>query len=322
MLPAVSRFVDQRLHVAADHLTPIMTIRAMVAGASPSKVNLLVLGAGWTYQFLQPLLEQSKVSYEATTSNGRDGTISFRFDPDSDDPEPFKKLPAADFVLITFPLKGEGLSKKIVSMYEATHPSYEPGRSTKWIQLGSTGVWTQNDWVDANSPIDPANERGAAEEELISLGGCVLNLAGLYGAQRQPANWISRVAKSKNALRDKGALHLIHGIDVSRAIIAVVQSGQQRFCGRRWLIADCVSYDWWQVVWDYTGESGNDGSGEGILSNLMAEDKLKYRTWVIELMEENGVKGLPRPSEVLGRKLDAREFWVAIGSSPARTLRR
>jgi hypothetical protein len=63
--------------------------------------------------------------------------------------------------------------------------------------------------------------RGIAEDELIQLGGCVLNLSGLWGGQRQVRNWIDRVAKTKEQLSEKKSLHVIHGEDVARAIISV-----------------------------------------------------------------------------------------------------
>jgi hypothetical protein len=322
-----------------------MTLRAHTTSLpTQPRVTLLVLGAGWTYQFLQPQLEikKSSISYAATTSNGRDNTIPFRFDPDSDDPEPFKSLPLADYVLITFPLKGKGPSRKMVSMYEETHQHGESQSSgTKWIQLGSTGVYTAGDWVDCKTPIDPSNERGIAEDELISLGGCVLNLAGLYGAQRQPTNWIARVAKTKEQLASKGALHLIHGVDVSRAIIASVehdlkshgstQSGTEslsststKVFGRRWIICDCVSYDWYQIVWDCTGTSEEEGSSTAEVQQDPAEESLAqmYRRWVFELMEENKIRALPRQPDSLGRKLDGREFWNTVALAPQRTLKR
>ena len=311
---------------------------------TPEEVTLLILGAGWTYQFLQPQLEKNFITYAATTTTGHDVTIPFKFDPESDDLEPFRTLPHAKYVLITFPLKGRGPSKKLVGMYEQTHPlvsDEEPanGGSSKprWIQLGSTSVYTASDWVDNSSPIDPSNERGIAEDELISMGGCVLNLAGLYGAARQPGNWISRVAKTKEQLAGKGALHLIHGVDVARAIVEVVRynaTGQSnevhdtskgasesistdpKVFGRRWIICDCVCYDWWLLVLEYDGDSQEDAPP------TRREEQKLYRPWVMELMNENGVRALPRSLGLLGRKLDGREFWRTVGTYPERTLKR
>ena len=67
------------------------------------RVDLLILGAGWTSTFLIPLLTHKKIKYAATTRNGRDNTIRFQFDPELSDPAPFNVLPEAETVLITFP---------------------------------------------------------------------------------------------------------------------------------------------------------------------------------------------------------------------------
>ncbi|KIW30088.1 uncharacterized protein PV07_05863 [Cladophialophora immunda] len=339
-----------------------MTTRSPATPPSAGKVTLLVLGAGWVWQFLEPFLQKSNITYAATTTNGHGGTIPFKFDLESDDLEKaFKRLPRADYVLVTFPLKGKGPSKKLVGMYAETHRQHHAAHSgsattagqgdersdeveattatrTKWIQLGSTGIWTSPGFVDSNSPIDPSNERGIAEDELISLGGCVLNLAGLYGAQRQPGNWIARVAKTKEQLREKGALHLIHGVDVAGGVIGVINADRmapgetvdteqfrtRHLFGRRWIVADCVSYDWWGVVWDFNGDSSEDSHIDEEDPEQLAklDERTKYRRWVMELMQDSGVRALPRPPEALGRKLDAREFWNAIGILPQRTLRR
>lgn len=302
----------------------MMTLRA---SSSPSQiVTLLVLGAGWTWQFLQPLLHDEDITYAATTSTGHDGTITFRFDSDCDDLDQFKKLPTAQYVLVTFPLKGRGPSNKLLKLYAETHPQTgDRPVATKWIQLGSTGIYTNPDWNSSSSPIDESNERGIAEEELLSLGGCVLNLAGLYGGSREPKNWLTRVAKTREQLGAKGALHLIHGRDVARAVVSVMNvdmdgagSKKEKLFGRRWIVADCVSYDWWSLVWEWTGKS-HEGAEEDKQST---DEKLQYRRWVVELMDENNVRGLPRSVEALGRKLDARDFWKAIGTLPERTLAR
>lgn len=297
------------------------------------KITLLILGAGWTFQFLQLVLEAEETTYAATTTSGHDNTIAFRFDPDSDDLEPFKKLPDAEFVLITFPLKGRGPSTKLLAMYHKTHDhtaglEISKERGPRWIQLGSTGIYTHPGWSDENSPIDETNPRAIAEMELIELGGCVMNLAGLYGGSRQPKNWVSRVAKTKEQLAGKGALHLIHGRDVARGVVGIVKNstvddGHTQLFGRRWIVADGVSYDWWTLVWNWMGQSGaaEDGDGEHSEGDQQKQDeKTRYRRWVLELMEEQNVKALPRDMDLLGRKLDSRGFWHALGIAPEMSL--
>ena len=194
-------------------------------------VSLLILGAGWTSTFLIPLLDKESIIYAATSTTGREHTIPFKFDPDSNDETPFLVLPPAQTILITFPLKGSGQSKSLHALYHQTHPGVSPN----YLQLGSTGIWqieNQPIWIDRHTGYDKSNARAVAEDELISLGGAVLNLAGLWGGKRQPSNWISRVAASKEQLKGKNSLHLVHGQDVARAILALHKDFTP---GERWV---------------------------------------------------------------------------------------
>lgn len=157
--------------------------------------------------------------------------MKFKFQADSDDGanrerdcQQYEALPTAKTVLITFPLKGPRQSTYLQSSYVATHdPKDAP---YQFIQLGSTGIWTipnQEHWVTRHSKYNTTNDRAIAEDELRKLGGCVLNLSGLWGGERQPRHWIDRVAPTKEKLKEKTSLHMIHGTDVARAIIAVHQ---------------------------------------------------------------------------------------------------
>lgn len=127
----------------------------------------------------------------------------------------------------------------------------------------------------------------------------MLNLAGLYGGTREPKNWLSRVAKSKEDAKAKGALHLIHGVDVARGVIGAMRAWE-KVQGQRWLVTDLHVYDWWDIMYEL-------GPGTG--------DKLEGMEWreaVAEFMREEGVRALPRDTPLLGRVLDARAFWEAV----------
>lgn len=269
----------------------------------PKSVDILILGAGWTSTFLIPLLDAEKISHAETTTTGRDGTIPFKFDPDSESAEPYERLPPADTVLITFPLVGHGQSKRIVSLYRHVH-----GDSNSWIQLGSTGIFNQaSSWNDEASLYDKSDARAIAEDELMeSAGGCVLNLAGLYGGQRQPRAWLPRLAKSKEDVRKRTCVHFIHGEDVARAIVAC----HRKFSpGKRWIIADLRVYDWYDLLLSMAEVEQEDSEEEKIVRQQMAR-------WVGELMVEEDIKALPRPVETLGRRLDSRGFWRFHGLWP------
>ncbi|KAK3997954.1 hypothetical protein QBC44DRAFT_314703 [Cladorrhinum sp. PSN332] len=289
-----------------------------------TELDLLILGAGWTSTFLIPLAQSHGIYFAATTTTGRpipgkDGdvpTIPFKFDPSAPEEETrtaIASLPRAKTVLVTFPLTGNGPNKLLIEAYTCTHQTSAATTATefRFVQLGSTGIWQNNGqtftsdsspWVDRHSPYNTANPRAIAEEELLSLGGCVLNLSGLWGGQRDPKSWIPRVAATKEQVKGKKSLHLIHGEDVARAILAVTSASNEKWDeagkGQRWMLTDGFVYDWW-----------------ALLAGWAKEASLQVR-WVWELMEEEGVRALPRSMETLGRAYDAREFWRKWGVEP------
>lgn len=267
------------------------------------EVDVLILGAGWTSTFLIPQLEEEKISHAETTTTGRDNTLPFKFDPDSGDAEPYKNLPSAHTVIITFPLVGHSQSKTIVGLYRSIH-----GAKNNWVQLGSTGIFNQlpKDWSTDDSPYDKSDARAIAEDELLELGGCALDLSGLYGGQRVPRTWLPRLAKCKDDVRKRGAVHFVHGEDVARAIVAT----HQKFTpGKRWIIADLRVYDWYDLIMSFSALTEGD-------SVEVTRTAQQFAQWVGELMEEEKIRALPRDMGVLGRKLDSRGFWNYHGVWP------
>ncbi|KAH7027379.1 uncharacterized protein B0I36DRAFT_364589 [Microdochium trichocladiopsis] len=287
----------------------------------PDKVDLLVLGAGWTSTFLLPLLKSEGIKHAATTTTGHDGTIAFKFDPESSDPRPFSKLSNATTILITFPLKGKGPSERLVKLYLDTRKddgAAQSGTRTRpqFIQLGVTSVWPAPTWQDSSSPYDTENPRAIAEDELMAIpeiDAAVLSLAGLYGAQRQPRNWVDRVIKSKEDLRAKGALHVIHGEDVSRAVVALHRNFTK---SQRWLLCDMHVYDWWDLVQDWAVADVAPARAAELSAEQVETQRVRLK-WVGELMVEEGVRALPRDASAVGRALDGRAFWNKMGIWPS-----
>lgn len=251
-----------------------------------------------------PKLNQEDISHAETTTTGRDGTIQFKFDADSDDLEPYKVLPAAKTILITFPLKGPGQSKNLTGRYRKVH-----GGENFWIQLGSTGIFSESDgFIDENSAYDKSNLRAVAEDELRDcVKGCVLNLSGLYGGTREPRNWLTRLAKTKEDVKERGSVQFVHGEDVAKAITAV---HHKPTLGKRWIVADLRVYDWWDLILSFSSLVPDD---EGVEER---EVRLRFGKWVVELMAEEKIRALPRPVEMLPRKLDSRGFWSEMGTWP------
>jgi hypothetical protein len=114
-------------------------------------VEILILGAGWSSTFLIPLCNERSVTYAATTRSGHDSTIKFNFDPDSDDAAPYKVLPYALTVLITFPIEKVGASTRLVKLYQSSRSSPGPCQ-TRFIQYGTTNIWDRPD-VSASKSV-------------------------------------------------------------------------------------------------------------------------------------------------------------------------
>ncbi|KAH8591592.1 hypothetical protein B0O99DRAFT_631830 [Bisporella sp. PMI_857] len=290
----------------------IMTEVITQISSASDTVDLLILGAGWTSTFLVPILKEKQVSYAATTTTGRDGTYKFKFDQ-RDNLDQYAILPFARTVLITFPLVGTGQSDHLRKSYLRTHEEHNTNNSPLFIQLGSTGIFQiphQELWVTRHSKYDTSDKRAVAEDELLASGGCVLNLSGLWGGTRDPRHWIDRIAPTKDKLAEKSSLHMVHGVDVARAILNVhlqpnIASGQ------RYMLTDLMVYDWWELILGFAGEKIEGRSGDSRI-----EKQIK---WVGELMIDNGVRALPRSKEDLGRAYDSREFWNSFGLMPMRS---
>lgn len=320
-----------RVPIASAQQTTMSQPPSSASSTTPETVDLLILGAGWTSTFLIPLLESARSSnnpgltWRATSTTGRAGTLKFQYDPSSATEETFRSLPEARFVLIVFPLRGEAQTRQVLELYASVHRS-----TPRWIQLGSTGIWQPGSsaasaapeaetrtscWVDRHSGYDQANLRAQAEDELLRLRGCVLNLAGLWGGKRDPRHWIEKVGGSKEKVAEKKSLHMVHGLDVARGILGVLEAwdrdGGESLAGERYMLTDGFVYDWWSLFtrWAEFGSRSEEDGGQ--------EPSLQAR-WVADLMRESGIKALPRSMEALGRCYDSREFWTLVGVVPVK----
>jgi hypothetical protein len=69
-------------------------------------------------------------------------------------------------------------------------------------------------------------------------------------------------------------------------------------------------YDWWDLAsaWGTAPIESTDP--------ITSDSRGPHAKWVQELMEETGIRSLPRNVELLGRALDSREFWKTFELSP------
>ena len=113
---------------------------------------------------------------------------------------------------------------------------------------------------------------------------------------------------------------MIHGEDVARAILAV-HANFDRAVGERWILTDSRVYDWWDLAAAWGDKNTKDTNSQredgGTRSDTgRSDEKGPQPRWVRELMNEEGVRALPRPPEVLGKLLDSRDFWNTFELEP------
>lgn len=129
------------------------------------------------------------------------------------------------------------------------------------------------------------------------------------------------MAPQKDDVRNKKSLHLVHGVDVARGVLAVLGKWD-RARGQRWMLTDGLVYDWWElfVGWADQEEEQKQQQQQQGETNGEEEEREKQPSkqakWVSELMWEENVLALPRSMEVLGRCYDSRDFWHTFELAP------
>jgi hypothetical protein len=138
---------------------------------------MLILGLGWTGQFLSSLLLSQNMNYAATTRDGRNHTISWSLNCSQVD---VSALPFAETVLVTFPVMQPECMSDLMDKYQEKH-----AKTPQWVLLSSTRPFVGNP-ANRHTPLDKSKDTGrmGAEDVVIQRGGSVMHLAGLWGDQR------------------------------------------------------------------------------------------------------------------------------------------
>lgn len=349
---------------------------------SDGPVDILALGSGWTWSFLGPAAGEMGLRTAFTTRDGRNGSVPFTFDPESDDTGPFASLPDAHTIVIIFPLYSPEAARRLVHGYVSTrseaavdgmkgdmtdekhNQSKFDSSRTRFILLGSAGIWRHSGptlqfaplsadgpqtchlslssfqqshgmkhkpsppqqpdspWIDRHSEVDKV-PRALAEDALLALNEAkdpvptsVLCLSGLWGHGRSPRRYVNAIAPTKERLAQLSSVHLVHGHDVARAVLAMHKQWS-RAVGQRWLLTNERVYDLWDLIsqWGNAGDAGRNHIPQGTQPR-----------WVQELMAESRqkkagkpyapIRGLPRTPEQLGLAMDSSDFWTTFEMCP------
>lgn len=122
-------------------------------------------------------------------------------------------------------------------------------RARRIVVLGSTSAYEVSDhsteyppaWIDESAPIDLSKSRVQGEEYLREHhGAIVLRVAGIYGPDRNPLNWIrqSRITPSRKYV------NLIHAEDLAAICLAAIEKGKP---GEAYNVSDGHPYIWSEI---------------------------------------------------------------------------
>ena len=144
------------------------------------------------------------------------------------------KLPVADTVLYAIGLdRSTGKGMRDVYLDGLTNVLNVLPAQRRFIYVSSTSVYgqTDGDWVDEDSPTEPAEENGRIVLECERLlrrrmpAAIILRFAGIYG----PGRLIKRIAVEKAeplAIDPDKLINLIHVEDGARAVVAAGERAQ------------------------------------------------------------------------------------------------
>jgi nucleoside-diphosphate-sugar epimerase len=187
--------------------------------------SLVILGSGYTARFVLPLAERQYARVLATSREPErhlshvqpDRWIRF----DLTQQGTWHNIPTDADLLWCFPATPLDLVKQFAATLGP--------RSRRLVVLGSTSAYTAGasseyppPWIDETAPIDLAQPRVEGEEFLRThCAAVILRVAGIYGPDRNPIDWIKRgrVGPSRKYV------NLIHVEDLAAICLAGLERG-------------------------------------------------------------------------------------------------
>ncbi len=243
---------------------------------------LVVLGSGYT----------GRVLYRTGTSQGRtvyatsrnplnnlaDIPSEHRLIFDLEQPSTWLNIPVNADLIWCFP----ATPLEQVQVFARTLD--EPAR--RMVVLGSTSTYEVSDcsteypppWIDESAPINLIKPRVQGEEFLrTNCGAVVLRVAGIYGPERNPLDWIrqGRVGPSRKYV------NLIHIEDLAAICLAAIEKGTP---GEAYNVSDGQPHTWNEICgtaqqrWGMIPAAVKEDSSSGKrISNAKLRSKLDYR---------------------------------------------
>ncbi|HQR15168.1 MAG TPA: hypothetical protein PKW52_00050 [Nitrospira sp.] len=188
---------------------------------------MVILGTGYTGRWIQKLAREQSLPILASSRRPehhlRDVAQTARLQFDLDQPSTWDALPMDADLIWTFP----AVPLEQVQAF-ATHSC---SHSRRLVVLGSTSAYDRGDepltnmppWIDESSPVNFDLPRVQGEEYLRTQhDGIILRVAGIYGPNRNPVEWIrqGRVGPTHKFV------NLIHVEDLAALCLLALRTGR------------------------------------------------------------------------------------------------
>jgi hypothetical protein len=258
---------------------------------TPSSTSpIVVLGSGYTGRVLHRTATSQGRTVHATSryplNNLADIPSEQRIGFDLEQPSTWRNIPVGSDLIWCFP----ATPLKQVQAFACTL-----GVSVRRIVvLGSTSAYEVSDhsaeypppWINESAPIDLTKPRVQGEEYLRKeLGATVLRVAGIYGPERNPLDWIrqGRIGPSRKYV------NLIHVEDLVVICLAAMEKGKP---GQAYNVSDGTPRTWKEICvtaqerWSVRAAAVKEDHSSGRrISNAKLRSELDYQFQHSDLYE-------------------------------------
>ena len=191
-------------------------------------MSILILGKGYVGSALCEAISGSKGTNRTVK---HPGNLTF----DLNNQATWQRLPEYETVIWTFPATPV---RQVSRFYRA-----QLTKCKNLIILASTSAYKvkrQKELITEESELDTSILRVQGEEYLRKKGATILNLAGIYGPNRDPVSWLHRsLIKNPDKL-----VNLIHLDDIVYCIKTLIENPQ---AGERFNLSDGKARSWREI---------------------------------------------------------------------------
>lgn len=247
----------------------------------PSTSPLVVLGSGYTGCLLHRIGTSQGWTVHATSRDPLNNLAGIpseqRLKFDLDQPSSWLSIPAGADLIWCFP------ATPLEQVEAFAHAMDPPDR--RMVVLGSTSAYEISDpstgypppWIDETAPINLSKLRVQGEEFLRKhCGAIMLRLAGIYGPERNPLDWI----RQGHIGPSRKYVNLVHVEDVAAICLAAIERGKP---GEAYNVSDGMPRTWSEICitaqqrWGVTaGAANTDPSPGKRISNAKLRAELGY----------------------------------------------